>query len=88
VQVNILEAKNRLSALIKAVQAGDDVVIANRGEPVARLVPIGKAEPARAAAGSGKAIVDWIKNHVLPDYARRSADEIDTAIELERQAWD
>jgi hypothetical protein len=31
VQVNILEAKNRLSRLIKAAQAGEDVVIANRG---------------------------------------------------------
>ena len=32
-QVNIPEAKNRLSLLIKAAQAGEDVVIANRGEP-------------------------------------------------------
>ena len=38
-QVNILEARNRLSQLIKAAQAGEEVVIANRGEPVARLVP-------------------------------------------------
>ena len=37
-QVNILEARNRLSQLIKAAQAGEEVVIANRGEPVARLV--------------------------------------------------
>ena len=38
-QVNIFEAKTRLSQLIKSVQAGEEVVIANRGEPVARLVP-------------------------------------------------
>ena len=37
-QVNILEAKNRLSLLIRAAQAGEEVVIANRGQPVARLV--------------------------------------------------
>ena len=36
VQVNILEAKNRLSQLIKSAQAGEEVVIANRGAPVAR----------------------------------------------------
>src|SRR5258707_98144 len=36
-QVNIFEAKNRLSQLIKSVQAGEEVVIANRGEPVAQL---------------------------------------------------
>lgn len=32
-QVHILEAKNRLSQLIKYAQAGDEVVIANRGYP-------------------------------------------------------
>jgi prevent-host-death family protein len=37
-QVNILEAKNRLSQLIKCVQAGEEVVIPNRGGPIARLV--------------------------------------------------
>ncbi len=37
-QVNILEAKNRLSQLIRSAQAGEEeVVIANRGQPVARL---------------------------------------------------
>ena len=35
-QVNILEAKNRLSQLIKSAQRGEEVVIANRGEPVAQ----------------------------------------------------
>ena len=36
-QVNILEAKNRLSELIRLARAGEEVIIANRGEPVARL---------------------------------------------------
>jgi prevent-host-death family protein len=43
VQVNIFEAKNRLSQLIRSVQAGEEVVIANHGEPVARLVPLAKS---------------------------------------------
>ncbi|MGH7059317.1 MAG: type II toxin-antitoxin system Phd/YefM family antitoxin [Stellaceae bacterium] len=38
-QVNVFEAKNRLSQLIKLAQAGTDVVIAKRGQRVARLVP-------------------------------------------------
>jgi len=87
-QVNILEAKNRLSQLVKATQAGEDVVIANRGEPVARLVPAGPAPSAKASAGSARAILDWLKSHQLPDYARRSAEEIDAAICEERNAWD
>ena len=87
-QVNILEAKNRLSLLIKAAQAGEDVIIANRGEPVVRLVPARAAAAARANRGSARTILDWLDGHPLPAYARRSAEEIDAAIGLERSAWD
>ncbi len=37
---NIHEAKTAFSALIKDVQAGEEVVIAKAGVPVARLVPV------------------------------------------------
>ena len=87
-KVNIFEAKNRLSLLIKAAQAGEDVVIANRGEPVARLVPARVTAAARAELGSARAILDWLDSHPLPAYARRSAEEIDAAIGLERSSWD
>lgn len=33
------EAKTQLSRLLEAVEAGEDVVIARAGTPVARLVP-------------------------------------------------
>ena len=39
-QVNILEAKNQLSELVKAAAAGEDVVIASNGTPLVRLIPI------------------------------------------------
>ncbi len=45
--VNIHEAKTNLSRLIAQVEAGEDVVIARNGTPVARLVacePPGKRE--------------------------------------------
>lgn len=87
-QVNILEAKNRLSQLIKAAQAGEDVVIANRGEPVARLVPAGPSPAIRVNTGNAREILDWIERHPLPAYARRSTEEIDAAIEAERASWD
>lgn len=38
--VNIGEAKTRLSELIAKVEAGEDVVIARGGAPVARLTPL------------------------------------------------
>lgn len=40
VQVNMLDAKNQLSKLVKAVLAGEDVVIASNGVPMVRLVPV------------------------------------------------
>ena len=38
-QINIHDAKSKLSALLVSVENGDDVVIARAGKPVARLVP-------------------------------------------------
>ena len=87
-QVNIFEAKNRLSQLIRSVQAGEEVVIANRGEPVARLVPAHETPRTTAGVGSGRAILSWLGRHPLPDYARRSAEEIDAAVDEERRSWD
>jgi prevent-host-death family protein len=87
-KVNILEAKNRLSELIRTVQSGEEVVIANRGEPVARLVPAQRATAQPIAPGSAAAVLDWLGRHPLPAYARRSVAEIDAAIEAERTGWD
>jgi prevent-host-death family protein len=39
VQVNMLEAKNQLSRLVKAALAGEEVIIASHGQPRVRLVP-------------------------------------------------
>lgn len=46
--VNVHRAKTELSRLLARVEAGEEVVIARRGEPVARLVsckPRGKRRP-------------------------------------------
>ncbi len=51
VQVNIHEAKTQLSRLLAQVEAGEEVVIARNGVPVARLVAApkkaGKRQPGR-----------------------------------------
>ena len=41
-KVNMLEAKNQLSQLVKDALAGEDIVIANNGEPMVRLVPVAR----------------------------------------------
>jgi prevent-host-death family protein len=87
-QVNIFEAKNRLSQLIKLVRAGQAVVIAKRGEPVARLVPVEEHASSETGVGDGRAILDWLDRHPLPAYAHRSAEELDKAIDEARADWD
>ena len=39
-QVGIHEAKTHLSRLLRRVTAGEEIVIAKGGKPVARLVPV------------------------------------------------
>lgn len=39
------EAKTTLSQLVEQVEAGEDVVLARAGTPVARIVPLRRAEP-------------------------------------------
>ena len=38
--VNMHEAKSKLSKLIVAAEAGDEVIIARRGKPAVKLVPV------------------------------------------------
>ena len=61
-QCNMLDAKNQLSKLVQAALAGEDVVIANNGVPVVRLVkvgpPIARRKPG-AWSGLPKAAADW-----------------------------
>ena len=38
--VNVHDAKSQLSKLIAAAEAGEDVVIARKGKPAVRLVPV------------------------------------------------
>ena len=61
-QCNMLEARNQLSKLVQAALAGEDVVIANKGVPVVRLVKVGTQKSARkpgAWQGLPKAKADW-----------------------------
>lgn len=52
-QVNIHEAKTRLSKLLTRVKEGEEIIIAKAGKPVARLVPFVE-RPAKRLPGSAK----------------------------------
>jgi antitoxin (DNA-binding transcriptional repressor) of toxin-antitoxin stability system len=59
---NISEAKAELSALIEAVQSGNEVIIAKAGKPVARLIAFhGPTRPRTPGAMAGEI---WI----APDF--------------------
>ena len=51
--VNIYEAKSKLSALLDKAQAGEEVVIARAGKPIARLTPLQLAAGSRSGVRFG-----------------------------------
>jgi prevent-host-death family protein len=56
--VNIHDAKTHLSRLVERVEAGEEVVIARAGRPVARLVRYAaRTEPRRPGLWRGKVTV-------------------------------
>lgn len=60
--VNVHEAKTHLSRLLEAVEAGEEVLIARAGRPVARLGPLTRAaQPRRLGLLAGRFAVpdDW-----------------------------
>lgn len=68
--VNMHEAKTHLSRLVEEAAAGEEIVIARAGKPVARLLPyVERREPRKPGRWAGKV---WFS----PDY-----DEADKEIE-------
>jgi prevent-host-death family protein len=70
---NIHEAKTHLSKLIERVAAGEEVVIAKAGKPVAKLVPYTEnKEPRKIGAWKGKVWLapDWDSDETNEEIAR------------------
>ena len=55
-EVGVHEAKTHLSRLLRRVAAGEEIIIARGGRPVARLVPI--TEPRERNLGSDRGLFD------------------------------
>jgi prevent-host-death family protein len=76
-QVNIHEAKTHFSKLVERVEAGEEIVIARSGRPVAKLVPyVGRKGPRKLGTLRGKI---W----VAPDW-----DSDETNEEIWREFWE
>jgi prevent-host-death family protein len=50
-QVGMHEAKTKLSQLVERAEAGEEIVIARNGKPVARLVPVAQQNSFAAIRG-------------------------------------
>jgi len=64
--VNIHHAKTQLSRLIERVEAGEEIVIARNGTPVAKLVPI-VLQPRQPGRLKGKVKISPQFDDPLPD---------------------
>ena len=67
--INLYEAKTQLSKLVDRAAAGEEIVIAKAGRPVARLVPL-QAKPPRRIPGDWKGKV-WM----APDFDAPLSEE-------------
>ena len=71
VQVNIYEAKTHLFQLVDQAAAGEDVIIARNGRPVARLCPLSRSSR-RRSPGTLRGKI-WL----APDFEEASAEIAD-----------
>ena len=66
--MNVHEAKTHLSKLLKQVEEGEEIVIANAGKPVARMIPFaGVGEKRQLGFARGTFVVPDDFNDPLPD---------------------
>jgi len=76
--VNVYEAKTHLSQLIDRAAAGEEIVIARAGRPVARLVPLADLPSRRRSPGA------WRGRVRISDDFDELPGEIDAAFRGER----
>jgi len=67
-KINIHDAKTRLSQLVERAEAGEEIVIARAGRPVARLGPLTpRGEPRRLGLLDGRFRIPDDFNAPLPE---------------------
>lgn len=71
--VNIHEAKTHLSRLVERVAAGEEMIIAKAGKPMARLVPLEKPMQKKRESGALEGKIWMAENFDDP----MSAEELD-----------
>jgi len=70
--VNIHDAKAQFSKLVERVEAGEEIVIARAGTPVARLAPLPVPGPRRPGGAEGMIVMHDDFDDPLPADLRRA----------------
>jgi len=78
--VNIHEAKTHLSRLVERVAAGEEMIIAKAGKPMARLVPLEKPMQNKREPGALKGKIWIAENFDAPMSAEELAAWHDASI--------
>jgi prevent-host-death family protein len=94
--VNIQVAKTHLSRLVDRAAAGEEIVIAKSGRPVAKLVPIGEANLEPRALGALRGVIevpDNLNEPLPPEvidafYGVDPADTVDLSSEAQQRIAD
>ena len=64
--VNVHSARARLSELLERAARGEEIILAKRGKPIARLVPVEDREPRRPGLAKGR-LTDAFFEPLPPD---------------------
>jgi prevent-host-death family protein len=65
--VNVHDAKTHLSRLLAQAAAGEEIVIANAGTPIAKLVPLAAKQPRILGLLRGKVRIEGDFDAPLPE---------------------
>ena len=80
----ITELKNQLSSIIDRVRAGESVLVTDRGQPVARIEPVGADADDDARLGEARANRGWFGSPAppLPGSPTRSQSGKGSAVDV------
>jgi len=74
--VKIAELKDHLSRELRAVERGAEVVVTDRDRPIARIVPMGPAEPTIVVRPAGRAFAPFRRKRFSPARWASSSTEL------------
>ena len=72
--VSAAEANRKFSQLLRGVREGRSYIVTAHGEPVAKIVPVGRED--RVAAGAKAALLARLRSQPVIDVGRWTRDEL------------